>query len=175
MRSVYSRSSSQRGQSIDCGRFLGGGTEAKIKCSYSVSPAQRMDASIGRSNTFDVGAFFCMLPSPSRRTTWRAPCRPTPNRPVVLARRQVSGAAVVEGRDTLSPVTSTSVRHVLDMQKFTSRHDVEQWICRLDSDAHSTSVMGCGVLGKTDSVWADTPTVSRRASDGIRCQTSRRP
>jgi hypothetical protein len=38
----------QRGQSSDCGRFIGDETEARITCSYRSSPAQRMDASIGR-------------------------------------------------------------------------------------------------------------------------------
>lgn len=48
VRSVYSRSSPKRGQSSDCGRFIGDETEARITCSYRSSPAQRMDASSGR-------------------------------------------------------------------------------------------------------------------------------
>ena len=37
MRSVYSSSSPQRGQSSDCGRFLGDEIEAKIRAALGIS------------------------------------------------------------------------------------------------------------------------------------------
>jgi hypothetical protein len=58
------------------------------------------------------------------------------------------------------------------MQQLAGRQDVEQRICRIDSDAHGTSVMSRDGFGKTDWVWPDMPPVSKGLGSGIFCSTS---
>ena len=85
-------------------------------------------------------------------------------------------AAVIVYNSSLFTIESVSVSgadHLTasDMQQLAGCQDVEQRICRIESDAHGTSVMSRDGFGKTDWVWPDIPPVSKGLGSRVFCST----
>lgn len=69
----------------------------------------------------------------------------------------------VMGPEYFSPACVAGSRRVLDVQEFSESQDGRASAGRLESDAHSSSVISSGDLRKTVWVWPDMPAVSRGA------------